>query len=262
MSNIMKITSHINTCSNDQFEKIVKESSSIKEISQKLGYNAHSGTISAIIKQRIQSLQIDISHFTQPPAMHRTPENIFTKDSTATQNVLRRYYKKGNYTPYICSICGQQPTWQGKPLTLILDHINGRNRDNRLNNLRWVCPNCNMQLDTTGSKNKAYKNDQTPNTTLSVRKPKQQNHCIDCGKPISKTATRCKECDNKTHRQKPTLPCSREELKSLIRTKPFTTIGKMFDVSDNTIRKWCQRYNLPTQSSKIKHIDSQTWSTI
>ena len=42
------------------------------------------------------------------------------------------------------------PIWQGKPLTLILDHKNGNNRDNRLENLHWVCPNCNQQLPTTG----------------------------------------------------------------------------------------------------------------
>jgi len=44
------------------------------------------------------------------------------------------------------------PEWQNKPLTLILDHINGNNKDHRLENLRWVCPNCNQQLETTGFK--------------------------------------------------------------------------------------------------------------
>ena len=40
----------------------------------------------------------------------------------------------------------------GSLLTLILDHINGSNHDDRLENLRWVCPNCNQQLETTGYK--------------------------------------------------------------------------------------------------------------
>lgn len=47
--------------------------------------------------------------------------------------------------------------WNGKELTLILDHKNGINNDDRLENLHWVCPNYNQQLDTTGSKNRAYK---------------------------------------------------------------------------------------------------------
>ena len=71
---------------------------------------------------------------------------------------MRKYFIKGEYVEHKCSICGQEPEWQGKPLTLILDHINGINNDHSLENLRWVCPNCNQQLDTTGSKNQAYKN--------------------------------------------------------------------------------------------------------
>ena len=39
---------------------------------------------------------------------------------------------------------------------MILDHINGDNKDDRLENLRWVCPNCNYQLDTTNGKNKKH----------------------------------------------------------------------------------------------------------
>ena len=54
----------------------------------------------------------------------------------------------------ICSICGQKPFWNGKPLTLTLDHIDGDNTNDVLTNLRWVCPNCDRQLDTFGSKNK------------------------------------------------------------------------------------------------------------
>ena len=70
---------------------------------------------------------------------------------------MRKYYKRGEYSEYKCNICNLLPVWQGKELTLILDHINGNNKDHRLENLRWVCPNCNQQLETTGSKNKAYK---------------------------------------------------------------------------------------------------------
>jgi uncharacterized protein with PIN domain len=92
--------------------------------------------------------------------------------------VLRFWYKKGNYTPYICSICGLEPVWQDKELTLILDHINGINNDDRLENLRWVCPNCNQQLDTTNGKNKRH----------SEHKIKT---CIDCGKKISQSSIRC-----------------------------------------------------------------------
>lgn len=68
---------------------------------------------------------------------------------------MRERYLHNNYTPYECSICGQKPFWNGKPMSLIIDHINGVNNDNRLENLRWVCPNCNIQLPTSNRKKSA-----------------------------------------------------------------------------------------------------------
>ncbi|MBP3801351.1 MAG: HNH endonuclease [Clostridia bacterium] len=78
---------------------------------------------------------------------------MFIENFTADQKTLRDWYLKGKYTEYKCDICGLEPFWNGKELTLILDHINGHNHDDRLENLRWVCPNCNQQLPTTNGKN-------------------------------------------------------------------------------------------------------------
>jgi hypothetical protein len=58
------------------------------------------------------------------------------------------------------------------------------------------------------------------------------------------------------------LPISREELKQLIRTTPFTQIGKQFNVSDNAIRKWCDKYDLPRKSSEIKKYSNNEWENI
>lgn len=147
----------LNQKSDEEFSQIVAESFSIAECERKLGYNAYSGCVAQNIKKRIELLGLDTSHFQNSLKSIRTPKDIFVENSTACQGVMRKYYIQGNYSEYKCDICGQEPIWNGKELTLILDHINGNNKDHRLSNLHWVCPNCNQQLDTTGSKNKAYK---------------------------------------------------------------------------------------------------------
>lgn len=63
------------------------------------------------------------------------------------RELLLNYYGRNCY---ICKI----DTWNGKPLVLILDHINGDASNNNKENLRFVCPNCDSQLDTYKSKNK------------------------------------------------------------------------------------------------------------
>lgn len=235
--------------SNDEFIRIVLESSSYKDCLMKLGYHSNSGDSTNRLKQKIQQLNIDVSHFTQKESIARSVDNIFIKDSTADQKTLRTWYLKGEYAPYICDICGQEPFWNGKKLTLILDHKNGINNDDRFENLHWVCPNCNAQLDTTNGKNINHGNYKI-------------NTCIDCGKVISPKAIRCINCEYKHRTSEKVVGISREELKQLIRSTPFTAIGKKYNVSDNAVRKWCEKYNLPKKTSEIKLLTDEEWVKI
>ena len=242
----------IDQYSKEELEQIVSQSLSMKEVIDKLGYATHSGSNNNTVKNRIKKYNIDISHFTTNQSIvQRTEENVFIENSTASQATLRRWYQKGNYTSYICSICGQEPVWQGKELTLILDHINGSNHDDRLENLRWVCPNCNQQLDTTNGKNRKQQY-----TT-------KKKFCVDCGKEISLNSIRCLDCANKKRAVSlEDMPITREELKELIRTTPFTTIGTNFNVSDNAIRKWCDKFNLPHTKKEINSYSDKEWADI
>lgn len=79
---------------------------------------------------------------------------------------------------------------------------------------------------------------------------KGQRYCIDYKKEIVPNALRCRECFNK-HRVVET-PINKKELKSLIRIKSFVEIGKLYNVSDNAIRKWCIKCGLPSKRKNIR----------
>lgn len=81
-------------------------------------------------------------------------ENILVENSSYSRGNLKKRILSENIIQYICIICGIGPKWMDKPMPLILDHINGVNNDNRLDNLRFVCSNCDSQLPTYKSKNK------------------------------------------------------------------------------------------------------------
>ena len=241
----------LNNYTNEEIKQIVDQSNSYREVAQKIGYtHTCSGDVIKKIRNKIESLGISVSNFGRRKLVVRTPENVFIENSTASQRTLRDYFLRGNYQEYKCSICGQEPFWNGKPLTLILDHINGVNNDDRIENLRWVCPNCNQQLETTGFKKIRVKN-----------KPKKHYYCVDCGKEIGKNAIRCAECASKFQRKVSNRP-SRNELKQMIRAKSMTAIGSSYGVSDNSVRKWCKAYNLPFRVSEIKQYTDEEWNQI
>lgn len=73
-------------------------------------------------------------------------------DSSLSRSKIRESVIKSNLLHYSCSECGITE-WYGETLTLHLDHINGKNRDHRLDNLRWLCPNCHSLTPTYCGKN-------------------------------------------------------------------------------------------------------------
>ena len=77
-----------------------------------------------------------------------TNEEVFVENSTYARHHIKRRVIEENLVDYKCTECGNLGVWNNKPLLLILDHINGINNDNRLENLRFVCSNCDSQLST------------------------------------------------------------------------------------------------------------------
>ena len=81
-------------------------------------------------------------------------EMLFKENSSSATIVARRRILNENLIPYVCAICSIPPVWNEKPMSLVLDHINGVDNDHRLENLRFICNNCDTQLPTFKGRNK------------------------------------------------------------------------------------------------------------
>jgi hypothetical protein len=226
------------TWSNEELFEAVSKSKSIRGVARFL-YLCHTSTTTLnILAKKIYELKIDISHFTKNNShlsfniRKNTPlSKILTENSTFSRCHLKERLYKENLKKPICELCGQGETWIGKRMSLILDHINGIRDDNRIENLRIVCPNCNATLEThCGRKNKSS--------------------CSVCGN-LCKTGKKfcSKEChyrfksDNyipslnrKVNR--PTMAV----LKKDIACMSMCAVGRKYGVSDNAIRKWIKWY--------------------
>lgn len=131
-----------------------------------------------------------------------------------------------------------------------------------------VCANCHRGIHagylTIPENYQSFYNETRANELLQINneiKHGKVRYCIDCGTVIKTTdAIRCVKCAPLAQRvsERP----SREELKFLIRTKPFTHIAKQYDVSDNAIKKWCKAVNLPSKKSEINQYSDAEWEKI
>lgn len=114
------------------------------------------------------------------------------------------------------------PTWNGKQLTLHLDHINGNHTDNRIENLRILCPNCHTQTETWCGANKKRKE---PKVYL----------CKECRKKKHSSNDLCKSCAKKGITKIIWPPT--EELLEQLKNKSYCQLGRDLGVSDNAIIK-------------------------
>ena len=104
-------------------------------------------------------------------------------------------------------------------------------------------------------------------TQKRINKETCGKFCPVCGNKMAKNSKLCIDCENKQRKDeaikaKEQKGITREFLKNEIRTKPFTQIAKEQGVSDNAIRKWCKKYNLPYKSSEIKQYTDEEWKLI
>jgi hypothetical protein len=164
-------------------------------------------------------------------------EKILVQGSTYTRHSLKTRLYDAGIKARACELCGQGEMWRGQRISLILDHINGVHDDNRLENLRIVCPNCAATLTTHCSRN-------LPPTL-----------CLTCGGKFRRNHARQKYCSQRCwHRSEerkavqarinpPKVPRpTYEQLLSDLAEMSWVAVGAKYGVSDNAVRKWLRRY--------------------
>lgn len=159
-ANLAQVKSPLQDIEKSELEKVVNESYCVKDVLMLLNIPIQSHNYKKLL-QKITIYEIDISHFNVSHTMRRNkfawdPDVLLIQNSLATRSTLLRYMKNNHYTG-TCSECGIGEIYNNKFLRLELDHINGDSSDNRLENLRWLCPNCHSQTPTFKIGNKKGK---------------------------------------------------------------------------------------------------------
>lgn len=163
--------------SEEYLRTLIAKSNSVSDIIRLAGKKP-SGGMHRHITGLIRRYNIDTSKFegfvgqawsrgkthADDPRIKRLPDSvIFIENGSISRSQVRKRFLK-TLVPYVCSECRLLPEWNGLPLTLHMDHINGISTDHRLENLRWLCPNCHSQTSTFSNK-KAKRTKSKPTQT-------------------------------------------------------------------------------------------------
>jgi len=219
------------TPNKEELEHVIPECRSFHDVLIRLGKN-QSAAAYRTLKKYVNEFGIDISHFRTPSENARrsfrndillihSENEIFAPNSKFSRSTIRAIILRKNLLPYACQICENKGVWLDKKITLILDHKNGVPNDHRLENLRFLCPNCNATLPThcVGHKRLEIQ-------SKSVR--------ID-GRTLKKGIP-------KIYLRKVKERPSYETLIEQITQTNAQATGRKYGVSGTTIRKWVKRY--------------------
>ena len=214
----------------EEVEEAAKNSFSKAGMCRYFGWNP-TGSYK-VIDRYIKIYNIDISHFTNKPLYRKSPINKLNSEEYGkgyyckSATLLRKLFEEGKKERR-CECCGNT-MWNEKTIPLELHHIDGNHFNNDFNNLMVLCPNCHAQTDNyKGKKNKEN----------------EEYFCKKCGKKITKY-TKTGLCLKCMHDLQKKCYWSKDELIQLHSKYSNVKIGKMYGVSDNTVKKWLKYYGI------------------
>jgi hypothetical protein len=230
------MTSILRTIPKEELQKIFDKSSSYSLILQSFDLRSAGGNFNTL-KSVITDLNIDLTKFRENRLSvmrdsfrkrAATNDEIFIKNGSHSRNAIKKAMLRNGLEGIECSLCQQGRNWNGKPLTLQLDHINGIANDHRLENLRWLCPNCHSQTDTFAGKGRS--------------KIVLQNKLHKCKKVFK-------------YKTKIEWP-SDSELSKLVWEIPRSKLALQLGISDKAIAKHCKKHGIsqPSRGYWMKQI--------
>jgi len=189
----------------EEMLNLLSKSKSMREVIITLGLSPNGSGGYRYVKDKIIKLGLEIpkyNYYGDPTLKQKySDEDVFCENSTFPRQKIKNRIIKNNLLKYECSVCKNDGNWNGFKLSLHLDHVNGVNNDNRICNLRFLCPNCHSQTDTYGGKS---------NKKEKIKKD----------------------------RPRKVIRPDKEIILKDVEELGYSATGRKYGVSDNAIRKW------------------------
>lgn len=232
--------------SEEDAREAVKASFSYSDALRKLGLRPAGGNHKLFRRWVDEVWKIPTEHFDRDRALRTRSreralplEQVPVEHSAYSRAMLKRRLDAAGLKGRACELCGQGEIWRGRYMGLVLDHVNGVPDDNRIENLRIVCPNCNATLEThCGRRN------------LKDAEPRTCPQCGDDFRPGFLAQRYCsRECGQRAPGHRVPRPERRkverpayDRLMAELAVANWSAVARRYGVTDNAVRKWVRAY--------------------